>query len=176
MSSVSREYAQALFMLAAEKGMADAFDKDLDVLTDALKENPRYTELLSSPGIALEERLGVIEATFGGSVSRDVVSFLKILCERKHTDEILECVGEYKAMLDESKKISTARVTSAALLDEKQKAALVKKLEMKTGHKVVIEYTRDESIIGGLTIELDGQIMDASLKRHLKDIKDVISK
>ena len=176
MSSVSREYAQALFMLAAEKSMADTFDKDLDVLTDALKENPRYEGLLSSPGIPLEERLGVIEATFGGSVSRDVVSFLKLLCERKHINELLDCVSEYKAMLDESKRVSKAFVRSAVELDAQQKAALTKKLEKKTGHRVVTEYCVDKSIIGGLTIELGGKIMDASLKRHLKEIKDVISK
>lgn len=163
-------------MLAAENGATDLFDKDLDIILETVKENPRYMELLSSPVIPIEERKSIIEAAFGGFVCRDAVSFLKLLCERKHIGGLSDCVKEYKAMLDESKKISTARVRSAVELDEKQKAALIRKLEKKSGHRVVMEYAVDKSIIGGLTIELDGKIMDASLNKHLRDIKDVISK
>ena len=50
------------------------------------------------------------------------------------------------------------------------------KLEKKSGKTAVIEYIIDESIIGGIIVEMDGKIIDSSIKRHLKDMKDVINK
>ena len=41
---------------------------------------------------------------------------------------------------------------------------------------MVMEYIVDKSIIGGLIIETDGRIMDSSLKKQLKDVKEVIQK
>ena len=55
-----------------------------------------------------------------------------------------------------------------------EKSSLEEKLEKKSGHKVMMEYVVDESILGGLIVEMDGKIIDTSLKKHLKDVKDVI--
>ena len=57
---------------------------------------------------------------------------------------------------------------TAPLLEEKLKAS--------SGCEMVIDYIVDKSIIGGLIIETDGKIMDSSLKKHLKDMKDVIKR
>ena len=80
------------------------------------------------------------------------------------------------AMYDEISKISNAKITSAVELTEEEKMSLREKLEKKIGHKILIECVVDESIIGGLIVETDGKIMDSSLKKHLKEIKDVIKR
>ena len=105
-----------------------------------------------------------------------MLSFLKLLCEKRHIGEFAECVKDYNAMYDEILDISNARVTSAVELNEDEKASLKEKLEKISGNKTLIEYTVDKSIIGGLIVEMDGKIMDSSLRKHLKDVKDVISK
>jgi F-type H+-transporting ATPase subunit delta len=79
-------------------------------------------------------------------------------------------------MHDEMDKISTAKVTSALELTENEKALLKEKLEKTSGHKMIIDYVIDESILGGFIVEADGKVMDASLKKHLKEIKDVIKR
>ena len=45
-----------------------------------------------------------------------------------------------------------------------------------SGHTVMLDLTVDKSILGGIIVEIDGKVMDNSLKKHLKDVKDVISK
>ena len=176
MSGVSSEYAKALFMLAMENESGDEYDKALDVVSDAFAENPAYMEFLTSPGIALSERLGALEGAFSGAVPRDVLSFLKLLCEKRHIGEFADCAAQYKTLLNEVGKVSNAKVTSAVELDEKEKETLRTKLEKLSGHTVVFEYTIDKSILGGLIVEMDGRVMDSSLRKHLKDVKDVISR
>ena len=73
MSQVKVEYAQALFMLAMEKDSVEDFKKALDEIADAFSKEPKYMQFLSSPGIALSERLSAIEEAFGSTYPRDLL-------------------------------------------------------------------------------------------------------
>ncbi len=176
MSGISSEYAQALFMLAMEKDLGEDYAKALDLVADAFLQNPLYTELLESPGIPLSERLAALESAFSDAVPRDVLSFLKLLCEKRYVAHFNDCVVQYKALLNEVNSISNANVTSAVELSENEKNSLKKKLENLSGHTVMIEYTVEPSILGGLIVEIDGKVMDSSIQKHLKDVKEVISR
>lgn len=176
MSDISNEYAKALFMLAAETGKSKEYREALGTVSEVFENNPTYSEFLSTFAIPLEERLSALEVAFSDAIPRDVLSFLKLLCEKRHIGEFNECVVDYNAMYDEICDVSNAKVTSAVELSEDEKASLKEKLEKISGNKTLIEYTVDKSIIGGLIVEMDGKIMDSSLRKHLKDVKDVISK
>lgn len=176
MSRVSSEYAKALFMLAMENEKGGEYEKALDTVSEAFSENPVYIEFLTSPGIPLDERLGALEKAFADSLPREVLSFLKLLCEKRHIAEFAECAEQYKSLLNELGKVSNAKVTSAVELTDEEKSALKAKLEKMSGHTVLPEYTIDKSILGGLIVEMDGKVMDSSLQKHLKDVKDVISR
>ncbi len=176
MSEISSEYAKALFMLAMEKECSKDYKDALELVSGVFEENPVYIDFLSTFAIPLEERLNALEKAFSDSVPRDVLSFLKILCEKKHIAEFSECAEQYIAMYNEMDKISNAKVISAVELTESEKASLKEKLEKTNGNKVIIDYVIDESILGGLIVEVDGKIMDSSLKKHLKEIKDVIKR
>ena len=176
MSDVIREYAKALFMLATETGNQENYGKALDAALCAFSENDVYTEFLASPGIPLSERLGALESAFSGSLPKDVLSFIKILCEKRYIKDFEKCVAEYNTLLDEVSKVSTAKIISAVALTEDEETALKNKLEEISGHTILLECTVDKSILGGLIVEIDGKIADASLQRHLKDVKDVMFK
>lgn len=176
MSEISNEYAKALFMLATEKGCTKDYKNALDIVVGVFDENPVYTGFLSNFAIPLDERLNALETAFSNKIPRDVLSFLKILCEKKHISEFLECAKQYSKMYNELDKLSNAKVISAVELTETEKTALREKLEKTSGHTMAIDYIVDKSIIGGLIIETDGKIMDSSLKKHLKAVKDVISR
>lgn len=176
MSEISKEYAKALFMLAAENNYEEQYGKALDSITEIFLENPQYIQFLSHPGISLKERFDALEKAFSGVLPTEVLSFLKLLCEKNDIKQFDQCVTEYKNMLSEIKQASNAKVTSAVALTEREKEALIKKLEAISGRSVTLTCFVDESILGGLIVEMDGKIVDASMKGHLKDIKDVMEK
>ena len=51
---------------------------------------------------------------------------------------------------------------------------LVKKLENKLGKKVLPTFTEDKSLIGGIKIVMEDEVLDGSLEKRLKDLKEVI--
>lgn len=171
-----KEYAQALYALACEENIKEEIADEIASVGKAFDENPDYLKLLSSPSIEISQRLGLLESAFKDAVHEYVLSFLKLLCEKGHIAFYGECAIEFEKLVAFSNKISKAKVTSAVELTKEEKEALLEKLEVKCGHKVELECNVDSTILGGMVIEEDGKIIDASLKRRLSEMKDVMAK
>ena len=60
MTTTSREYAEALFELAAQAGLTKETSEGLETVMSALMQTPAYRALLASPAIAKEELLAEI--------------------------------------------------------------------------------------------------------------------
>ena len=175
MTEIAKEYGTALFMLACEENEKKAYAEALMMIKDTFCEYPQYIELLSSPSISLNERLSVIDKAFSNTVPEYVLYYLKLLCEKGRITYFLESVEEYKALLDASEHISNARITSAVELTETEKEKLIDKLELINKGKVAAEYFVDPALLGGLIVEVDGKIMDGSLRHRLQEVKEVMN-
>ena len=53
--------------------------------------------------------------------------------------------------------------------------AIRKELERRFGHTVVVECETDPSLIGGVRVEVDGKVIDGSIRNKLEQIKDVMN-
>lgn len=62
----------------------------------------------------------------------------------------------YKAL----SSVSSAHVVSAIELSNEEKTALIEKLEKLTGNTVAAEYEINESIIGGVIVNIDDKVID----------------
>lgn len=176
MSEIYEEYGEALFTLGLESDSLDKINGDLDFISEVFAKTPEYAEFLQSPSIPKAERIKTINETFSDSVSEYAVSFLSILCEKGRVAFIEDCINEFKRLYAESKNISAARVYSAVPLSDGQKERLKSKLENRSGHSVKTEYLIDETLLGGVLIEMDGTEIDGTLKRRLQELKEVMDK
>lgn len=174
MADVSKEYAEALFAVACESGAENDVMTALDGVLCAFDENPEYAELLASPGISLGERLGAIETTFGRSVPECVLSYLMLLCEKGRIAIFRESVGEYRNLLNIRNSLNTAKVISAIELSKSEKQALKEKLEKISGSTVELDCVIDPDILGGVIVEMNGRVIDGSLRHRLREVKEVI--
>ncbi len=174
-SERAKEYAAALFTIAAEQGETKKFAAALETVASALRKSPEYTEFLCAPNISLSERLLSLGTVFGGRIPEDVLSFLKLLCEKGRVRTLEACLHEYMKLYNESKAISWAHVKSAIPLTPEQKTALRLKLEKQSGRNVLLECTVDNTLLGGIVVEMDGKILDGSLRRRLQEVKEVMN-
>lgn len=173
-NNISHEYAEALFLLSCEEKSEEKYLFDLRLVKDILDNEPEYVELLHSPSIPRDEKLIIIENAFGGRINEHIVSFLKLLCENNRIEYISACFEDYEKLYNQVKRVIVANVTSAVALTEDEKAKIIKKLEKKFGYRVELICKIDEKILGGIIIKTDDTIMDGSLKRKMRDVKEVI--
>ena len=175
MTKVGKEYGTALFMLACEEGTKSEYADALQKVKTVFTENPDYMSFLTSPSVSLGERISAIQSAFGGVIPENVVSFLQLLCEKGRMSSFFQSADEFRALLDASEHVSTAVITSAIELTDAEKEKLVSKLEGICKAKVEAEYRIDENLLGGLIVEIDGNVMDGSLKHRLREVKEVMN-
>lgn len=176
MSDICKEYGEALFALGLEENSLDKINGDICFLEEVFLQTPEYTEFLQSPSIPKDERLKSLNDAFLDSISEYTLSFLSILCEKGRSALFGECAEEFKRLYEESKNISLARVYSTVPLSEEQKERLTRKLEKQSGHSVKAEYFIDETLLGGVLIDMDGTQIDGTVKRRLQELKEVMNK
>ncbi len=175
MKETAKDYARGLYMLAAEERREREYLEDLRSVAQQFDSFPGYTQVLSSPAIPRKERLGMIDQAFGEAVSVNVVSFVKLLCEKGYIHLFHECYDEFRKLYLDFTGTVRARVTSAVELTESEKIKVQEKLYTLTGQSAMIRYSVDPGILGGIIIETDDRIIDGSVRRRLKEIKEVMN-
>lgn len=174
MTGSSKEYAIALFNLAKESSIETELSENLELLKEVFESTPEYAAFLSAPSIPKQERLDTIQNTFGEDLHEYALSFLSLLCEQGNVDILSECVDEYDALYSASNKVSHAAAVSAVELTDDEKKKLLAKLEKLSGNRVDIEYRIDKRLLGGIVVDMDGMRLDGSLRRQLKNIREVM--
>lgn len=171
---ICKEYAIALFHLAVEESIEEKLTDDLALLRDVFEETPEYAAFLSAPSIPKEKRLRAVREAFGGALHEYAVSFVSLLCEKGQAEILTECVEEYEALYAASHRIAHAVVVSAVPLTESQQQRMTAALEKRSGCRVEAEYRLNPKLLGGVTVDMDGLRLDGSLRRGLKNIREVM--
>lgn len=175
MTQTNKEYASALFSLATENNSVDQYEKSLMEIEDIFKENPDYIKVLESPAIPLSERISFIDKAFASTYTEYLVSFLKVLCENGHIAQIVSCIEAFCDLVRIYKNRTIATVYYVEPLSVEQKTALIEKLQKISGKVIEPEFIKDESLIGGIKVQIDDKIIDGSIKNRLNKAKGVIS-
>lgn len=174
MVQTDREYAEALFSLALESEAEKAYLEALATVKGILDKEPEYLEFLSSPAIPVSERTASLDEAFDGVLPEYVLSFLGVLVEKGKIRSLPGCIGEYEKLVKESQKRVLAKVISAVPLSEEQTKAIAEKLEKRLGKSIDPVLFVDESLLGGVRVEVDGRIFDGSVRHRLSEMKEVM--
>lgn len=176
MNNVCREFSSALFMIALEENTVDLFEKQLNLIKTVFSENPDYKLLLSSPNITKSEKEGLLKDAFGDAVCEHLLSFLSLLSHQDKIGILEDCIEDFFSLVLHHRKATTAQITSAVELSDKQKSRLLNKLEAISGKKVSMSFKIEPQLIGGIVVKIDGKIIDGSLLGQMRSIKEVIIK
>ncbi len=175
MSEVSKEYSKALYELACEEGCEDEYLFETRAIDGIFADAPEYVRLLGAPNVPVGERTAMLDESFGGRCSEYILFFMKLMVERGYAYFLRECFSEFENIYFERHGIVRARVTSALALDEEQRNALLAKLEKYSQKKVEMTLTVDPALIGGLRVELDGKLLEGSVRSRLDKLRSDIT-
>ena len=175
MTTISKEYAHALFALAAENRIIRETMDGLVTVQSALLQAPEYRQLLQSPAIQKQERTHALEDVFQGKIPDVLLVLLKMMVSRGQMNAFSGMVREYEILARHYQGESLALVTSAVPLKEAETVALRAALEKKLGRKVVLHCAVDPALIGGMRVEVDNQVIDGSIRNKLQQIKEVMN-
>lgn len=174
--SVAMGYAQALFEVANEKGVADKVEKDLESIKKLLSANKKFRNFLLHPSIAKADKKKIINNTIGSQCSKWVKNLLFILIDKRR-ESILDSLADmFKEVARRIRGVIHIKVQTVFPLREPGLSKLKEKLEKLTKKKVELETEINKEIIGGIVIKIGNKIIDGSVNNHLRNLKKNLSK
>ena len=175
MTTTSKEYAEALFELSAGEDNLGLVSDGLVTVISAFRQTPEYRALLSSAAIGKAERLQALDDAFRGKIPDILLGVLRMMVSRGHVSAVDDMAKEFEELSRQYQGISVALVTSAVPLKESEAVALRAELEKRFARTLTLRCETDPSLIGGIRVEVEGRVIDGSIRNKLEQIKDVMN-
>ena len=168
---VSKTYGDALFAVALEDNRMDEFFEAVKVVADLLRTNEEFGKLMNHPKITKEDKVKIVEETFGNRIPKEITGIMTLLVTKGRAEAILSVFDYFINLVKEEKKIGSASVATAVALTDAQKAKVEQKLLDTTKYESFeMNYSVDESLIGGMVIRIDDRVVDSSIKTKLFEL------
>ncbi len=169
--TVARRYAAALYEEASARDVVERIDEDIDMLRKSLEGSRELVQFFESPLISADKKHAVLDRLFEERVHELTLGLLHLLV-RKGRDEVTPSLARaYREMRDEQEGIVEARVKLATSLNEEERDSLASKLQSLTGHKVRLNTTVDEDLLGGLMVRIGDTVYDGSVRHQLERLR-----
>ncbi len=173
-TSAMKAYGEALFSLTEELNETEAALDDVKALERIIESSPEYLKMLDSPALSREERLGLIDKSLS-SLNKSLVNTAKLLAEKRLCYALPKMLEAFTRAYELSRGIERVEVVSAVELTSEQKAKLKTKLEGITKKQIIISYTHDPSLLGGMKLRYMGIQLDGTVKSKLDGFASSLS-
>lgn len=168
------KYAQAIFELAAEKQLLDQVEAELTMVETQIKTYSDLATLIYHPQVLPKAKKETITKLFGNEVADFVLKFLLLLVDKRRESILPGIIREYIKLANSARHIVEAEVTTAMPLEPQQEEALIAKLALVTGKKIVLKAQIDTAIIGGVIVKIGDKLIDGSVARQLEMLKNTL--
>lgn len=146
---------------------------DLNTVLDVINSSKDFKITMLNPSISLQIKYEILDEIFKKELSEKVLNFIKILVEKNRFNEFEQIVQAYSDEVDQNNNIKRVEIVSAVELSDNQKQKAIEKLEARLQKTVKVGWTVDTSIIGGLIIKIDDDVIDTSLKNKLDKLSKI---
>lgn len=176
---IPARYAKALYLTACETSSETTVYDALKLVVKAFDDQPQLQSTLSNPFVSNSDKIKLLQTAASNSKSDDIYSnFLKLLAENSRLDQMRMIAQAYIKLYRQKKQIYEVKVVSASPLSEDEQIRLRKMISQHLNGGT-IEYSAqiDPSLIGGFTVNIGNERIDASISNELKQMRlNLISK
>lgn len=170
---IPSRYAKALFGYAAEKGVDARIYELMHTLEDSFVAEPSLQQAVANPFIPAPDKQKLLISAAGATDKDEVyVRFLQLLVENNRLDAARDIALAYMKIYRSEHRIYLVTVTSAAPMgaaeEDRLKALIERHLDggtMEYHHRV------DPELIGGFTVTINNEKLDASVADELKQLR-----
>ena len=165
-----RRYAQAIFELALENGEVDKWAEDLALVAEVFQD-AQFGALLRHADVPAAEKLRATGAVLAG-VSPLIRNMVDLLVSKGMVDAIPDAYGAYTELLDQHLGRQRVEVTSAVQMDDAEIERVTSFVAQLVRREVVVTTKVDESILGGVVIQIGDRLLDGSTQARLNRLRE----
>lgn len=176
-----RRYALALYKFAAAHSDAAGVYRLMQSIAATFDRTPALQKTIANPYVGQAEKFALIKTAAGldGSDAKPdeadtavIDDFLKLLAQNKRLDLMHQTALAYERIYRAENQIYNVVITSAAPLQQSARSDIEQMVQKHIGDgKAEFEYNLDPGLIGGFTVTIDSQRLDASVKNEIEKLK-----
>ena len=169
----AERYSLALYELASESNVLSQVEDHSSSILNLISSSKDFSDLIKDPTNSQEDLLKVIDIISNDNKFESLLkNFLSFLITKRrffYVEQILKSFietcsqkrGELKAELKSAKELSNDEISK--ITDE---------LTKNFSSKIKLNYKHDESLIGGLIVQVGSTMVDTSIKNKLQQIEN----
>ena len=160
--SAYNSYSLALYELAEENKILDQIEDQVSALNKLISESDDFILTIKNPTLKQEDQLNIISLMsekFGFIFKRRIFYIENIL------NDFLSICSNKRGEIE-------AKLISAKKLDSSEIVKIKSELSKNFGKNIKLNFKHDESIIGGLIVQVGSIMIDSSIKNKLQKIQN----
>ena len=169
---IPRRYAKALYKFAVENGDSEEIYELLKSISFKHTAIDQLKRAMLNPNVPDEEKGAFMLQLAGGKPGSSLDKFL-LLCMRNNRSEYLQKISlAYVDLYREAHEIAHVVITTAVPMPDAELDSIIAIVKKRLGAKTLeIEKKIDPELIGGFTVDINGLVLDASVKRELNELR-----
>lgn len=179
LQAVAAQYAEAVIELAEESGKSSSetlkklerIHGDLKAIKEVFESGNDFTLVMNHPSLSSEEKKKLLLKAFEGKVDEITTRLLTLVADRRRIEILPYMEKPFKEILREKMNVVGAKLISAQKLSDNEIQNIKARLVEHLGKRLELEVQVDDSLIGGLVLELGDQVIDGSLKGKLQAVE-----
>jgi F-type H+-transporting ATPase subunit delta len=174
---IVKDYAESL--LAGVDGVSkqEKLLAQMVAFDEILQSSDVIRRSLYSPIIDRSAKVRLVDAIVERYKFEKIFNqFLRVLIKNARCNLLPQITKSVKKLISDAKGIKLVEVVSAYDLPKKSQQNMQEFLEKKIGSKLEATFTTDASIIGGVVIKYDSNLIDCSVEAGLRKIENIVAK
>ena len=169
----AERYSLALYELSTESSVtAQIEDQSLSIL-NLLEQSQDFSNLIKDPTTSQDDLLKVV-ITISENYKFDQLlkNFLSFLIQKRRFFFVERILKSFIEICSEKRGELKAELKSAKELSNEEISQITEELTKNFSSKIKLNYKHDESLIGGLVVQVGSTMVDTSIKSKLQQIEN----
>ena len=168
LATIARPYAEALYKACgSDLAAASAW---LDELA-AIAADEQLQRFAADPRVTAQQAFEVITGVAKTALPEKARNFLRTVIDNGRLSALPDIARQFRALVNAQAGSSDAVVHSAFPMEPAAVAELSATLEKRFGRKLNVQVVVDPQVIGGVRVVVGDEVLDASVKARLEQMK-----
>ncbi len=169
----ARRYSLALYELADENKMIEEIEDHSNVIIKLISGSEDFKSLIKNPTNNQKDQLLAISRIFQNyKLNKLLNKFLGFLISKRRFFYVEKILNDFVETCSIKRGEVKAELISAKQLSDNEINIIKEDLTKNFSSKIKLKYKHDESLIGGLTIQVGSVMVDTSIKNKLQKIEN----
>ena len=169
----ANRYSLALYELASESSLLKNIERNSSELLYLISVNDEFNKLIKDPTVSQDNLTNIINKISENFKLENLFkNFLCLLVKKRRFFFIEQILKSFEGICSEKRGEINAEIKSAKQLSETEINKITDELSNNFKSKIKLNYKYDQSLIGGLIVQVGSTMIDTSIKNKLQQIEN----